>query len=78
MVKAKEILGNHMCLQGNVPCSLLQTGTPQDVRDYCQNLIDVVGKGGGFIMAPRSSIDEVKPENLKAMIDFTKEYGVYK
>jgi uroporphyrinogen-III decarboxylase len=78
IVKAKEILGNHMCIQGNVPSSLLQTGTPQDVRDYCKNLIDVVGKGGGFIMAPRSSIDEVKPENLKTMVDFTKEYGVYK
>ncbi len=78
IVKTKEILGNHMCIQGNVPPSLLQTGTPQDVRDYCKNLIDVVGKGGGFIMSPRSSIDEVKPENLKAMIDFTREYGVYK
>jgi hypothetical protein len=22
--------------------------------------------------------DDVKPENVKAMIDFTKEYGVYK
>jgi hypothetical protein len=22
-------------------------------------------------------LDEAKPENLKAMIDFTKEYGVY-
>jgi hypothetical protein len=78
IVKTKEILGNHMCIQGNVPPSLLQTGTPQDVRDYCKKLIDVVGKGGGFIMSPRSSIDEVKPENLKAMSDFTKEYGVYK
>jgi hypothetical protein len=29
-------------------------------------------------MAPRSAIDEVKPENLKAMIDFTREYGVYR
>ena len=23
-------------------------------------------------------LDEAKPENLKAMIDFTKEYGVYR
>ena len=75
--KVKEILGNHLCIMGNVPSSLLQTGGPQDVKDYCKKLIDVVGKGGGFIMAPRSAIDEVKPENLKAMIDFTKEYGVY-
>ncbi len=76
--KVKEILGDHLCIMGNVPPSLLQTGNPQDVRDYCKKLIDVVGKGGGFIMAPRSAIDEVKPENLKAMIDFTREYGVYK
>ena len=75
--RTKEILGNHMCIMGNVPCSLLQTGTTQDVKDYCKKLIDIAGRGGGFIMAPRSAIDEVKPENLRAMIDFTKEYGVY-
>jgi hypothetical protein len=23
-------------------------------------------------------LDEARPENLKAMIDFTKEYGVYR
>jgi hypothetical protein len=22
--------------------------------------------------------DEAKPENIKAMVDFTKEYGIYK
>jgi len=76
--KAKEILKGHMCFRGNVPASLLQAGTPQDVKDYVKKLIDVVGKGGGLIVSSRSSIDEVKPENLKAMIDFTKEYGVYK
>jgi len=78
ILKVKEILGNHLCIMGNVPPSLLQTGNTQDVKDYCKKLIDVAGKGGGFIMAPRSAIDEVKPENLKTMIDFTKEYGVYK
>jgi hypothetical protein len=76
--KAKEILRDHVCIEGNVPSTLLQVGTVQDVKDYCKKLIDVVGKGGGFILAPRSSTDEVKPENLKAMIDFTLEYGVYR
>ncbi|HLB27614.1 MAG TPA: uroporphyrinogen decarboxylase family protein, partial [Dehalococcoidales bacterium] len=75
--RAKEVLRNHLCIQGNVPSTLLQTGSVQDVKDYCKKLIDVVGKGGGFILSPRSSTDEVKPENLKAMIDFTHEYGVY-
>ena len=76
--KAKEILKDHVCIQGNVPSTLLQVGTVQQVKDYCKNLIDTVGEGGGFILSPRSSTDEVKPENLKAMIEFTQEYGVYK
>ncbi|MFC1949526.1 uroporphyrinogen decarboxylase family protein, partial [Chloroflexota bacterium] len=69
--RAKEVLKDHLCIQGNVPSTLLQAGTVQDVRDHCKKLIDVIGKGGGFILSPRSSTDEVKPENLKAMIDFT-------
>ena len=75
--KAKEVLKDHVCIQGNVPSTLLQVGTIQQVKDYCKNLIDTVGEGGGFILSPRSSTDEVKPDNLKAMIDFTQEYGVY-
>jgi hypothetical protein len=76
--RAKEILKDRVCIEGNVPSSLLQVGTVQQVKDYCKKLIDVVGKGGGFILSPRSSTDEVNPENLKAMIDFTQEYGVYR
>ena len=77
MTRVKEVLGGHMCIAGNVPSSILQMGTPEDVKKYCKWLIDVVGKDGGYIMSPGSSIDEVNPENLKAMIDFTKEYGKY-
>lgn len=75
--KAKEVLGNHVCIRGNVPSSLLCTGTPEEVKAYCQKLIDVVGKGGGYIMDAAAGLDEEKPGNVKAMIDFTKEYGVY-
>jgi len=75
--RAKDVLKDHICIEGNVPSSLLQVGTVQEVKDYCKKLIDVCGKGGGYILSPRSSTDEVKPENLKAMIEFTKEYGKY-
>jgi len=76
--RAKEVLKDHVCIEGNIPSSLLQVGTVQDVKDYCKKLIDVVGKGGGYILSPRSSTDEVNPANLKAMIEFTQEYGVYR
>ena len=77
MSRAKETLGNVACIAGNVPLSLLGTGTPDDVKAYCKKLIDVVGKGGGFIMDSSTTIDDAKPENVRAMIDFTQEYGVY-
>ncbi len=75
--KAKKILGDAVCIRGNVPISLLIAGTPDDVRGYCKKLIDVAGKGGGFIMDASTNLDDAKPENVKAMIEFTKEYGRY-
>jgi len=77
MAKAKEALGNIACVAGNVPISMLNTGTPDEVRDYCKNLIDVAGKGGGYIMTSGGVIDKAKTENVRAMIEVTKEYGEY-
>jgi hypothetical protein len=78
MARAKEVLKGHMCIQGNVPSSLLQTGNKEDVIKCCKSLIDVVGKDGGYVMGTGSVVDEVKPENLMAMVDFTREYGRYR
>jgi uroporphyrinogen-III decarboxylase len=75
--RAKEILGDRVCLMGNVPLSLLQLGSPQDVEDYCKKLIKTCGKGGGFILANGGGIYDAKPENMKAMVDSVKKYGWY-
>jgi len=55
----------------------LALGTPDEVKAYCKKLIDTAGKGGGFIMSNGAFFDKAKPENVKAMVDFTREYGVY-
>ena len=57
---------------------MLLTATPEEVKAYCKNLIDVVGKGGGYVMSNGTGMDEGNVENVHAMIDFTREYGVYK
>jgi len=75
--KAKEILGDVACITGTVPLALLATGTVQDVKDYCKKLIDVVGKGGGLIV-DCDAVDEARHENMLAMGDFVREYGVYR
>jgi uroporphyrinogen-III decarboxylase len=56
---------------------MLATGGPEDVRAYCRKLIDVCGKDGGFIMNSSTGLCDAKPENVRAMFDFTREYGVY-
>ena len=78
MARAKEVLGDTACIMGNVPSSLLFSGTPQEIKDYCRQLIEVVGKGGGFILAEGALVDEGKPDNLRAVIAAASEYGVYK
>ena len=75
-VKAKAILGGHLCFMIDVPGALLQIGTVPEVQDFCKNLIDICSKEGGYIMTA-TSMDEARPENVKAMIDITKSYGRY-
>jgi uroporphyrinogen-III decarboxylase len=77
MSRAKEILGDRACIMGNVPTSLLVTGTKEDVKAHCKQLIETAGPGGGYIMAPGATSDEAKSENLNAMLEAAKEYGVY-
>lgn len=77
MARAKEVLGGIAAISGNLPNRLLVTGTPDDVRAYCKQLIDTCGKDGGYIMDTSALLDEARPENVKAMFEFTRSYGVY-
>jgi Uroporphyrinogen decarboxylase (URO-D) len=75
IVKAKEVLGGHMCISGDVPASLLTLGTPEKVREYCQRLIDEVGRDGGFLLTTGCECPvDAKFENVKMMIDVAKNY----
>ena len=77
MKRAKEIIGDTCCIMGNVPTSLLITGTTDEVDSYCKNLIETAGKGGGYILAPGATADDSKVQNLKAMYDAGGKYGLY-
>jgi uroporphyrinogen-III decarboxylase len=78
MFKAKQILGSKCAIQGNVPSSLIVTGTAADTKEYCRKLIEGCGKGGGFILSAGAVADNPKLENLRAMIAAVREYGVYR
>ena len=78
MAKAKEVLGDTACIAGNIPTSVLHTGTPKDVKEYCRKLIEVCGKCGGYILTGGANIDEGNPDNFRAIMEAAKAYGVYK
>jgi uroporphyrinogen-III decarboxylase len=78
MARAKQILGGNCCLQGNVPSSIMITGTPREVKEYSRRLIETCGEGGGYILSSGAGATEVRLENLKAMVEAAREYGVYK
>lgn len=77
MGRAKETLGQNACLIGNVSSSMLKLGTPEEVSDYVRGLIDTAGEGGGLIVSNGAFFDEAERENVKAMVETTRTYGVY-
>ena len=78
MIHAKEILGDKCCIKGNIPASLVITGDPKDVKEYCRKLIEDCGKGGGYVLAPGCNAENPKLENLRAIMEAVREYGVYR
>ncbi len=77
MAKAKKTLGKVACLAGNMPSALLSLGTPAKVKAEVKRLIDACADGGGYIVSNGSFFDEAQPENVRAMVEATLEYGAY-
>ena len=78
MAKAKKMVGNKCGISGNVPASLMVTGTPKEVKAYCRKLIETCAPGGGYTLAGGCTADETKnPENFRVFMQAAKEYGTY-
>jgi uroporphyrinogen-III decarboxylase len=77
MKRAKETVGKKNCIYGNLPISIMVTGTAEDVKAGCRKLLEDCAPGGGYILSAAASMDNGKVENLHAMMDTVKEYGKY-
>jgi hypothetical protein len=78
MAKAKKAVGDKCCITGNVPASLVITGTPRQVKESCHKLIEDCAPGGGYVLAGGCSATETKnPENFRMFMEAAIEYGTY-
>jgi hypothetical protein len=76
--KAKELIGEHSCIVGGPPASLLMGGTPDKVEAYVEGLLGDLKPGGGFILSMAVSMPSTaKPENVRALVEAVKKHGMY-
>ncbi len=64
---AKEVVGDRICIMGDVPAELLAFGTPEETYDYCTALIRDIGPTG-FILSSGCDIPfNAQLENVQMM-----------
>ena len=72
---AKKVIGDHICLKGDVHPSMLSVQEPKDVETYVKRLIDEVGGNGGFILGVGCEVPATcKPENFRALLETGRKY----
>ncbi len=66
--RAKEALGDWMCIRGNLAPTLLAFGEVGEVEAECERLIREVGRDGGFILGSGCEVPlNAKMENVAAI-----------
>ena len=73
----KRILGDHMCICGNLPGALLAYGKPEEIVNETKRMLDICAPGGGFVMDCSIVMDHYREENMDAWFQATMEYGKY-
>lgn len=75
----KKRFGKEIVLCGGIDTHrVLPHGTPDEVRKEVKRVIDILGPGGGYMVASVHTVmNDVPPENVLAMVDAVEEYGRY-
>jgi uroporphyrinogen-III decarboxylase len=73
MRRAKEVLSDKFIIAGNVPASLMATGTVDEVRAYCNELVELYEDAPGYMMSFGCSFEMTTDEKLRAYMDSVKK-----
>jgi len=71
-------LGHKFCISGGIPNFLLGYRPSEEVREHCKKVIDEVARDGGYILDASAIMqNDTTVENMQAMVDACREFGVY-
>ncbi len=75
----KKRYGDRLTLSGNIDVAgPLAFGTPEQVREEVRQHIEQLKPGGRYILSTNHSVmDDIPPENFRAMLDAGLEFGTY-
>lgn len=75
---AARKLKDRFAISGGVSYDVLARGSEEDVRKHLKELFYWLKDGGGYILDCTSlMLSDIKPENVRAAVDYTMEHGVY-
>ncbi len=73
--RARQVLGGHSCLMGDVPAQMQAFGTADEVYRYTTDIIEACGPETGLIVCSGCDIaPNAKDENIKAMVDAAADF----
>ncbi len=77
-IKAREVIGDHLCIAAGIDPKYLIMGDPGIVETKVKNLVTEMKSQSGFIFTSQfNALGEAKQENVIAMTDAVHEYGTY-
>ena len=77
--RLKAEFGSDVVFHGAVDIQeILCHGSVKEVKEHVEFLIDVLGTGGGYVVAPSHCVQaDVPPENIVALVDTVHEAAAY-
>jgi len=73
MSRVKEVLSGHHIVGGNVPASLMATGSTDAVRKYCDGLVELFEGTDGYVMTFGCGFEDTTAEKLMAYRDSVRK-----
>ena len=74
----KKLVGDKVCLMGNVNCGLLQTGSEEQVAESVRYALEKGMPDGGYIFSTSNCIyTGMAVERYEMMLDIWKKEGIY-